>query len=338
MRILSFIILCTGLFFKNPQTDSPHGSGFKISCKTCHSSKGWQLDKEVYSFDHNTTRLSLTGQHSIVSCRQCHPTLKFSEAKSNCFDCHTDVHQVTAGLDCSRCHTPSSWMVYNINEIHRLSRFPLDGAHRTADCIQCHKSENNTRFDVSGVKCIDCHLANYLAASNPNHIQSGFSEECATCHPVNSFQWTGAGFNHNFFPLVLGHSILRCSDCHKTPAYSDAKPDCYFCHQADFNKTNNPNHASMAFSTTCTLCHTLNQGWKPASFTQHDNQYFPIYSGRHNGKWNTCTDCHADPSNYSLFTCVTCHNKADMDDAHGGRSGYSYDSAACYYCHPRGSN
>ena len=325
---MSLMILCAGLFFKTPQTDSPHGSGFKISCKTCHSSKGWLLDREIYSFNHNATQLPLTGQHSLASCRQCHPTLKFSEAKSNCVDCHTDVHQSTAGFDCSRCHISVSWMVNNINEIHRLSRFPLVGAHQTIDCIQCHMFESLIRFDVSGVECIDCHRANYIAAGNPNHIQSGFSEDCSICHPVNSFQWAGAGFSHNFFPLNQGHSALKCSDCHTTSVYSDAKPDCNGCHQVSYSSTSDPNHSIMGFSTECALCHTLSPGWKPASYTQHDNEYFPIYSGRHRGKWSRCTECHTDPSSYILFDCKICHN-----DVHRNNN---YTDSQCYNCHPKG--
>ena len=132
MRILSFLIFSLGIYLNNQQPESPHGADFKISCKTCHSTKGWQLDKEIYSFDHNTTTLPLEGQHKTVSCRQCHPTLKFGEAKTECNECHTDIHQGTVGFECSRCHTPASWLVNNIIELHQTSRFPLVGAHRTA--------------------------------------------------------------------------------------------------------------------------------------------------------------------------------------------------------------
>ena len=149
-------------------------------------------------------------------------TLVFSEAKSECNECHTDVHQATTGLDCARCHTPNSWLVSNITGIHQTSRFPLLGAHRTADCSDCHKSETLVRFDVPGVNCIDCHRENYMATTNPNHSESGFSEDCSPCHPVNSFEWTGAGFNHAFFPLTQGHSGLNCSECHTTGSYTDA--------------------------------------------------------------------------------------------------------------------
>ncbi len=401
MRILSLIIFFAILFLSRQKTESPHGDAFKISCSACHSSKGWQLDKEIYSFNHNQTRLPLVGQHAEIDCRLCHQTLVFSEAKTECNQCHNDIHQQTTGLDCSRCHTPASWLVNNINEIHRSSRFPLLGAHRLTDCYQCHKSETLVRFDVTGINCIDCHRQDYIATSNPNHPEAGFSEDCSTCHPVNSFQWTGTGFNHNFFPLVQGHSMPTCADCHATGHYSDASPDCNSCHNKDYIATNNPNHTSSNFPVTCQNCHTLNPGWKPASFdhnrfpltlghaniscadchkggnysltsadcnschntdynnsanpnhqtlgfslnctqchntnpgwkpaayTQHDSQFFPIYSGRHRGQWSQCSDCHSNPANYALFNCISCHR-----DAHRERN---YTDAQCYSCHPRGT-
>ena len=122
MRILSLLILFVIIFLSNRQgPNSPHGSAFKVSCSTCHSSKGWQLDKKIYSFNHNKTKLPLTGQHNEIDCKLCHPTLVFSEAKTECSQCHNDVHQLTVGLDCSRCHTPASWLVNNITEIHQIA-------------------------------------------------------------------------------------------------------------------------------------------------------------------------------------------------------------------------
>jgi len=321
------------------KTESPHGPAFKVSCSTCHSSKGWQLDREIYSFDHSKTKLPLLGQHKEVDCRLCHQSLVFSEAKTECNKCHTDVHQSTVGDDCSRCHTPSSWLVNNITDIHQSSRFPLLGAHRTADCYDCHKSESLARFDVIGVNCIDCHRADFQATTDPNHAEAGFSEDCSTCHPVNSFQWAGAGFTHSYFPLTLGHSVPACADCHKGGNYTSTPTDCYACHSTDFNNTTNPKHQTLGFSVTCTQCHNTNPDWKPASYAQHDTKSFPIYSGKHRGEWNSCTECHANASNYAQFTCLSCHehNKTDMDKEHRGENGYSYDSAACLKCHPKGN-
>ena len=338
MKLL-LLIFCIAIFFFNQKTESPHGSDFKVSCNTCHSSSGWQLDTSIYSFDHNKTKLALTGQHTAVNCRQCHKSLVFTEAKTECNECHIDVHQATTGADCERCHTPASWLVNNITGIHQTGRFPLLGAHRTADCYDCHKSETLVRFDVPGVNCIDCHRTEYMSTTNPNHAVAGFSEDCSSCHPVNGFSWTGAGFNHNFFPLTQGHSALNCSACHTTGNYSDVSPDCYSCHQADFIGTTNPSHQTMGFPTTCITCHTLSPGWKPALFKDHDNNSFPIYTGRHNGTWDSCTECHTNPSDYSQFTCLTCHehNQTSMDNEHDEVGGYSYNSTECLRCHPRGN-
>ncbi|MFH0841979.1 MAG: hypothetical protein V1903_05080 [Bacteroidota bacterium] len=411
MRILPLLIIAGLSYFLNLNQNHPHGSGFKISCSLCHSTKGWYLDREIYAYDHNTSSFSLSGQHSLTECRECHKSLVFSEAPSQCIDCHTDIHQNSVGSDCSRCHSPESWLVKNITEIHNLSRFPLLGAHRTADCYLCHKSESLARFDVPGIECIDCHRQDYLSTTIPNHAEAGFSEDCTKCHPVNALQWQGAGFNHNFFPLVQGHLSVQCKECHTTERYSDANPecischypdyqatvnpnhleskfpltctdchdlkpgwkpasfdhslfpltlghsllqctdchidgdyistpnDCYSCHNTDYSNTSNPVHSTLDFSTVCTSCHTTNPGWKPASYKEHDSKSFPIYSGRHKGTWTNCSECHENTSNYSQFTCLSCHahNKTDMDNEHREENGYSYTSSACLHCHPTGN-
>ena len=340
MRILSLLILFAALFFSGRLVDSPHGAEFKISCNTCHSAAGWELDRSIYAFDHNKTKLPLTGQHTAAGCRQCHPTLVFSEAETECYQCHKDVHESTVGSDCSRCHTSSSWLVSNITEIHSMGRFPLVGAHRTAECFECHKSESMVRFDVAGIECIDCHSQQYQATTSPNHFQAGFSRDCAECHPVNAEQWTGTGFNHSFFRLTQGHSI-SCNECHTDGNYGGLNTDCNSCHQDEFLAVKEPDHVSSGFPTSCQFCHTLAPGWKPASYSQHDSESFPIYSGKHEGEWNSCSECHTNSSNFSQFSCTDCHehNKADMDNEHQGEvKGYSYVSSECYRCHPNGNS
>lgn len=327
MRILSLVIFFAFLIFSNQKTDSPHGADFKISCKTCHSPKGWQLDKDIYSFDHNKTRLPLVGQHVAVDCRQCHKSLVFYEAKEECNQCHTDVHQNTTGSDCKRCHTPASWLVNNITELHQRSRFPLLGAHSTADCIQCHKSESLVRFDVTGVNCIDCHRADYLATTNPNHVQSGMSEDCSGCHQMNAFQWSDKNFNHSFFPLSGGHSTLRCQDCHTTGRFTDAKPDCYSCHQQDFQSAKSPDHVASQFTTMCSACHTLNPGWKPAAF---DHSAFPLTLGH---SIPACIDCHTGGNYTALPTeCYNCHQKDYTATTNPNHSAAGI-STVCQTCH-----
>jgi hypothetical protein len=342
MRKLSLsIILVLAFLFHTVRliADSPHGKDFRISCSVCHTSESWKLDRTIYSFDHNTTKLPLEGEHKNLNCRQCHVSLVFSEAKTLCVDCHTDLHEQTLGSDCGRCHTPRSWLIENITELHQRSRFPLLGPHYTAQCIQCHPSASMLRFNPRGIECYDCHQVDYKATTQPNHVQVKFSTNCSECHSINSFTWNTSTIDHSFFPLKEGHDISDCSRCHTNGNYSNLSPECVTCHQNDYNGTTNPNHIAAALPTTCQDCHTLNPGWKPASFTIHDSKYFPIYSGNHLGTWNSCGQCHTNPASYATFSCIDCHahNQPDMNSKHSGVGGYVYNSIACYECHPTGS-
>ncbi|MDF1575860.1 MAG: hypothetical protein P1P86_11790 [Bacteroidales bacterium] len=341
MRILPLILPVLLMVFVNAtrQTDSPHGNDFRIPCNTCHNTRGWELDPEVYAYDHNTAGMSLVGQHAEINCRLCHTSLEFKEAETDCYSCHTDLHEQTVGNDCGRCHTPQSWIVSNVTDIHRQGRFPLLGAHLAAECAGCHSSASSLRFEAMGVECVDCHMADYQATTEPNHMDVNLGTECADCHSLTAFSWSGAGFVHQFFPLTLGHDIRDCSSCHSSGSFSDTSPDCYTCHQDDYQNTVNPAHEAAGISTDCQQCHTTRPDWKPAGFPIHDAQFFPIYSGEHRGEWDNCTQCHQDANNYSNFTCLTCHehSQSRMDDKHSGENDYSYNSMACLECHPRGS-
>jgi hypothetical protein len=128
-----------------------------------------------------------------------------------------------------------------------------------------------------------------------------------------------------------------CASCHGDGVYKGKSTDCYSCHKANYDATNNPAHTAAGFATTCATCHNTTS-WAGATF-DHDTPYFPIYSGTHAGRWSACTDCHPVASNYASFTCLSCHphsDKAQTDGNHTGVSGYVYDSNHCYSCHPRG--
>jgi hypothetical protein len=338
MRFLSLALPFLILLIAGRRQDSPHGSDFKVSCNVCHSPKGWELDREIYSFNHNTTLFPLKGQHNSVNCKECHPTLVFAEAETDCFSCHTDMHNQTVGMDCARCHTPVSWIVENITDVHRQSRFPLQGPHFAAQCLDCHPSASLLRFEPLGVECVDCHMQDYQSTTNPDHVMGNFSTQCIDCHLMTAFTWEGSGYNHNFFPLTEGHAIFDCSRCHTVADYSNISSECVSCHQSDYNATANPNHLTSGLPTECLECHTTKPGWKPASFTIHDAQFFPIYSGSHRGVWDRCTECHANPANYSIFSCIDCHehNQASMDAKHDEERDYQYASSACLNCHPTG--
>ncbi|HJW31052.1 MAG TPA: hypothetical protein VJ508_17620, partial [Saprospiraceae bacterium] len=319
------------------QAQSPHGKELSLRCDACHTSASWLVARDSISFNHDSTRFLLEGRHKSVDCRQCHSTLVFSEAETNCASCHLDIHQQTVGQECNRCHTAESWLVNNIAEIHRRTSFPLLGQHAIVECTACHiRNESELRFPPIGVECIDCHLSDYQATTKPDHSKAGFSTSCSDCHKIDALEWTAGGINHDFFPLTKGHDINDCATCHKNPDYTKISPECITCHETDYMSTAVPNHQSIGIGTDCITCHTTDPGWKPARYQQHDAQFFPIYHGTHSEAWSECTDCHTNPANFAEFTCVTCHSNPGTDNAHTNVLGYSYHSPACLACHPTG--
>ncbi len=185
--------------------------------------------------------------------------------------------------------------------------------------------------------CIACHQADYDGTTNPNHAAAGYpTTDCLQCHGMAS--WAGASFNHatTAFPLTGAHLSAPCADCHINNIYAGTPTACVGCHQSDYDGTTNPNHAAAGFTTDCQPCHTTTR-WDGATFNHA--QWFPIYSGTHAGQWRTCDECHTSAASYAVFTCLSCHphsDKAKTDGDHRGRTGYSYDSNACYDCHPDG--
>lgn len=311
--------------------------GFSTDCVSCHTTNpGWS-PANIGNHDF----FPLTLGHDIQDCAQCHNTENYSDISPDCVSCHQEDYAGTQNpnhtssgfsTDCVACHSANpGWMPAIINH----DFFPLTLAHDIQDCTQCHTTPN---FADTSPDCVSCHNDDYASTQNPNHANAGFSTDCVSCHTTNP-GWTPATINHDFFPLTLGHDLQDCAQCHTTPNFSDASPDCVTCHQDDYDQTNDPNHLAANFPTDCVACHTTNPGWTPATF-DHDGQYFPIYTGKHReGEvWNDCVECHANPASYADFTCFTCHLKPEMDDKHSEENGYEYVSTACLECHPNGEN
>ena len=313
--------------------------GFPKQCQQCHKTSAWRPATGV---DHSKTRFPLTGAHQRVDCLSCHRNGKYAGTPTDCYACHqanytrtTNPNHVTSGFptQCQQCHQTSAWRPATGVD-HSKTRFPLTGAHQRVDCASCHK---NGKYAGTPTDCYACHQSNYTRTTNPNHVTSGFSTQCQTCHATSAWR-PASGLDHSKtrFPLTGAHKSVDCASCHKGGKYAGTPTDCFACHQSSYNATRNPNHSAAGFPTRCTECHTT-AGWKPANFN-HDGQYFPIYSGKHKGKWSSCADCHVNAGNYRVFECILCHehrNKAEMDDEHKNKSGYRFQSTACYSCHPR---
>ncbi len=312
--------------------------GFGQNCEECHlpTSSSWQSTQYAHS-----PQFPLTGGHANVNCQDCHED-GYRAIPTTCFNCHEndyrnakDPDHLAFGFreDCEICHEPVKWQTANFDHLAN-SGFELVGAHQNAPCIGCHKNNQVSNLPRD---CFGCHEANYNDTSDPAHSKNNFSHICTDCHGQNS--WSPATFDHDQtnFPLTGKHLTLECVDCHKTD-YSGLPTTCFSCHEKDYNNTTEPNHQSAQFPVECQACHNTEK-WKPASW-DHDGLYFPIYSGKHKGKWDECSDCHVDLSNYKKFECINCHEheKSKMDDEHKDVSNYQYVSTACYQCHPKGGD
>ncbi len=310
--------------------------GFSTKCSTCHlpSDKDWRAATYTHS-----ARFPLNGGHAGLQCAECHGS-DYKAVSIDCWNCHDanyravkdPDHQANGfSHDCTTCHNINSWTPADFD--HDKTAFPLSGAHKVLDCVACH----NAGYGNTPVDCWSCHSSDFTASVNPDHVVNNFDHQCETCHTTTS--WKPASFDHNQtgFPLTGAHaSVSNCVDCHSN-GYSNTSSACVACHQQNYDATTDPSHVAAQFPTTCEDCHSTN-AWKPANW-DHDGQYFPIYSGKHRGEWTVCADCHNNSGDYVKFECINCHehDRTRTDSKHSGVSGYSYNSAACYDCHPTGT-
>jgi hypothetical protein len=317
------------------RVSSPHGA-LATPCGQCHTATAWKPARIAADFKHPTT-FALEGAHARTSCTSCHRSLEFKQVASTCVGCHTDVHRGELGADCARCHTPRSFIDRAaMVRAHQASRFPLTGVHAAVDCVACHTpaAQGQLQFVNRPTQCESCHLAEAVVVKDPDHQAAGFTRQCERCHSPTV--WNRARFDHaaTAFPLTGAHVRATCQQCHADRVYSGKSAECVSCHRTDYSGTTNPAHAAATFPTTCASCHTTST-WAGARF-DHDGPYFPIYSGAHRGRWNSCSTCHTNAASFAVFTCLTCHGQTETNGHHQSVSGYRYDSQACYSCHRNG--
>ena len=313
-------------------------SGFPTACQQCHNTTTWTNA----TFDHSTTGFPLTGAHITVQCQLCHVNNNYnlSSANTPCVSCHltdfrgtTNPNHVQSGFPqtCEQCHNTTTWT--NATFDHSTMGFPLTGAHVTVQCQLCHVN-NNYNLTSANTPCVSCHLTDFRGTTNPNHVQSGFSQTCEQYH--NTTSWTNATFDHSTtgFPLTGAHTTVQCQLCHVNNNYnlSSANTPCVSCHLTDFNGTTNPNHVQSGFPQACEQCHNT-ASWTNATFN-HNNTGFPL-TGAHTTV--QCALCHVN-NNYNLTNtdCVSCH-LADFKGTTNPNHVQSGFPTTCLQCHTTAS-
>jgi hypothetical protein len=320
-------------------------SGFTTDCQTCHQMTAWT---PAVMNDHDALFPIFSGVHNRVwdACAQCHINPSNNKIV-NCLSCHEHsqplmdpTHQGMSGYSyttsaCLTCHPDGSAGSF----ISHDAVFPIySGTHNRQwdDCAQCHTSPGNNKI----VDCLTCH-DHAQGQMDPAHQgMTGYSyttSACLTCHPDGT---KGDFLQHDtYFPVYSGaHNRVwdTCSQCH-TNASNSKIVDCLLCHEHS-RSLMDPGHQGMTgYSYTSAACLSCHPDGQAGDFVAHD-AFFPVYSGTHNRVWDTCSQCHINPSNSQVVDCLNCHEHLQslMDPVHQGMTGYAYSSPSCLTCHPDG--
>jgi hypothetical protein len=293
-----------------------HRRQLGANCEGCHTVRGWQVS--VQQIQQHVNRFPLVGAHAAVDCDACHKgaaTSQFQAMSTACFSCHAADFQAarspnhviaTFPTTCENCHGTDNWL--NAKFDHGSVGFPLTGGHAMPprQCADCHVNNN---YNLSGTACVTCHLKDYQATTNPDHVGAGFSQTCNLCH--NTASWANGSFNHSLtaFPLSGMHTVppRQCTDCHVNNNYKLTSTACATCHLKDYQATTNPSHVTSNFPQTCGSCHNTTS-WLNATFN-HNSTGFPL-TGSHTVPPRQCSNCHIS-NNYTLnsTSCYACHQK-----------------------------
>ena len=259
-------------------------------------------------------------------CSNCHDRTNRVRQSELCLACHKPIaadvraHTGYHGLmpnaragKCVGCHTEHQGRGGDIVRLdrasfdHALTNFPLLGAHRTLDCLSCHKA--GEAFRKAEPACIACHKKDDYHAGQ-------LGVKCADCHSNDN--WTGARFDHGKtkFSLTGAHQSVSCGGCHLGGQYKSAPKTCVGCHATD------DVHRGERGSE-CGKCHTTSD-WRTAKFNHEKETGFALL-GRH--AQIDCLGCHRS-GNFKDKIPKDCYGCHKADDSHAGRFGQK-----CNDCH-----
>lgn len=307
----------------------------------------------------------------VGDCTKCHAA-GGGHDNNLCLDCHKEISTRVARNDgyhatvkaqlCAECHLEHrgrkqsiiAWTPSRDAFNHRLTGWPLEGAHKKPECRTCHEPRRVTDDDVLAVmkkgresylgvstRCVGCHFDEHRG-------QEG--NDCGACHDQTEFK-RAPGFNHNDkkdarFPLVGKHRGVACKECHDSVADQAAPPAFPARRDESYLKLKNIPFATCAachedfhdgrFGTNCARCHSP-AGWRVIKESAqdtgfHDKHAFPL-RGEHNGV--ACKSCHGPfPGQPAKFKglkfkrCADCHM-----DAHVGQLVPENGAVSCEKCH-----
>ena len=305
-----------------------HLGQLKAPCQTCHTTSSFA----VKTFTHKGLEHLFVGAHAKLECVQCHKksdrvfpsgrgvAVTFKTG-TECSSCHTDAHKGAMGPSCASCHSPDTWRTPNTG-FHKLTTFPLEGQHVAVPCQSCH-----VKGQVKGTPttCYDCH---WIRRQDDRYrLQLG--AQCGECHRPAA--WTAVRFDHGArtgTALNVSHQVLACATCHKGNTFANTRPECVSCHEPDYRRTTNPNHAAAGFPLDCTVCHSPSAPTFAGARFSHDTF---VLAGPHAAA--ACASCHkANVYKGTPRECIGCH-QADYQRTTSPNHAAAGFPTACESCH-----
>lgn len=222
------------------------------ACDACHGVEGFRPARYGIE-EHARSRYPLEGSHLAVACPACHQAMTAAElarlepsvavwahaerntprllfTRTGCADCHADPHGGRLEGGCASCHDLSSW--HSVTYDHKLSGFPLEGAHQRVSCEKCHPRDEGGRMQLSdlptyrplggnegGNRCTGCHRD-----PHGGQLDREGRPQCVTCHTV--WDWQPTFFDHDrhsTYRLDGAHRRVACAGCHPTEGTGESR-------------------------------------------------------------------------------------------------------------------
>jgi len=277
----------------------PGHDTYPVTCQDCHTETNWIPS----TFEHDWP---LEGLHAFSTCQSCHgdpPT--YVGTPTECVDCHRSDYDSSPfpGHDsfattCADCHNNLGWTPATFTH-----SWPLDGAHTSAVCTDCHTGSPPT-YEGTPTDCVGCHRSDFDSAATTVSGHASYSTVCTDCHTNTA--WRPSSYTHPW-PLIGAHETAECAGCHTgtPPRYEGTPQNCVDCHRRDYDGATFPGHDT--YPLTCDDCHTPFT-FRGATFAHS----WPLVGGHSS---TPCESCHTGtPPRYTgtPTDCVDCH-RSDYD-------------------------
>ncbi len=152
-----------------------------------------------------------------------------------------------------------------------------------------------------------------------------------------AFTSTSPLAHDRLFPLTVGpHAGMDCNDCHgEFDTFSEFS--CVGCHDHAQDATDSAHRAVPDYvfgPQTCLTCHPDGQAGELSP--ESHAVYYPIGPGTTHEA--TCLNCHLDPADRRIVSCIDCHSHAQTitDAQHRLIPNYLWETRACLDCHKSG--